>query len=81
MEVIKGTRVKAMKIPHGRLVDCRNWLEFAITEHLRGADKVTYRVPDIDETADLDVGYDSETERAFGQSTSSTGDIPMTPAR
>lgn len=81
MEVIKGTKVRAMKIPHGHIVDCRSWLEFAITEHLRGQDKVTYRVPDIDETPQESVCFGSETERAFGQSTTDTGDIPMTPAR
>lgn len=48
MEAIKGTKVKGKTIPTGHVVDCRNWLEFAIVEHLVKGDRIAYRVPDID---------------------------------
>jgi hypothetical protein len=65
MEEITGTKIRAMTVREGHIVDCRNWLEFAIIGHRYDGDRVRYRIPEkLDDVAEDSVESDQHTGRA-----------------
>jgi len=44
MEAQEGTEIKAITIRRESTVDCRNWLEFELSEYTMGKVRYTYRV-------------------------------------